>query len=315
MPGLPSSRKRLLTAALLLLAALNLVAFCHAWRFTHFVESGRKTTAPEHLTPLGKIKLLLTGVQNPKPVNSSRPAFPYQTVFLTSPNGRLETWYAPDSAGRGIVALFHGYTSDKSKLLTEAAYFRHLGYGVLLADFAGSGGSEGNQITVGYREAADVAAAFRWLQQQRPAQPVVLYGVSMGAVAILRAEAELGVRPAANIVECPYGSMRQTAYNRFHSMHLPGFPMADLLVFWGGTQNGFWAYGLKAEDYAKRVTTPTLLLWGAADARVTRAETDAIFINLAGPKRRHDFPNSGHEPYWWKYPVEWKQQVRGFLQH
>ena len=59
----------------------------------------------------------------------------------------------------------------------------------------------------------------------------ILYGVSMGAVAILRAEAELGVRPSANILECPYGNMRQTAYNRFESMHGPAFPMADLLVF------------------------------------------------------------------------------------
>ena len=53
-------------------------------------------------------------------------------------------------------------------------------------------------------------------------------------MAILRAEAELGVRPSANILECPYGNMRQTAYSRFESMHVPGFPMADLLVFWGG---------------------------------------------------------------------------------
>ena len=142
---------------------------------------------------------------------------------------------------------------------------------------------------------------------------MILYGVSMGAVAILRAEAELGIRPTANILECPYGNMRQTAYNRFASMHVPGFPMADLLVFWGGVQNGFWAHGLNAEHYASQVRTPTLLLWGTADPRVTRAETDAIFAHLAGPKARHDFPGVGHEPYWQRYSADWEQQVRGFL--
>ena len=135
----------------------------------------------------------------------------------------------------------------------------------------------------------------------------------MGAVVILRADAELGVRPTANILECPHGSMRQTAYNRFTSMHVPAFPMADLLVFWGGVQNGFWAYGLNTEHYASQIRTPTLLLWGTADPRVTRAETDTIFAHLAGPKARHDFPGVGHEPYWKCYPADWEQQVREFL--
>jgi pimeloyl-ACP methyl ester carboxylesterase len=137
----------------------------------------------------------------------------------------------------------------------------------------------------------------------------------MGAVAILRAEAELGVHPTANILECPYGNMRQTAYNRFQSMHVPPFPMADLLVFWGGVQNGFWAPGLSAEHYATRIKTPTLLLWGTADPRVTRTETDAIFTNLAGPKLRHDFAGSGHEPYWWKHAAEWEGQIALFTAH
>jgi pimeloyl-ACP methyl ester carboxylesterase len=135
----------------------------------------------------------------------------------------------------------------------------------------------------------------------------------MGAVAILRVEAELGIHPTANILECPYCNMRQTAYNRFESMHVPGFPMADLLVFWGGVQNGFWAFGFNAEHYASQIRTPTLLLWGTADLRVTRAETEAVFAHLAGPKARHDFPGVGHEPYWKRYSADWEQQTRTFL--
>nr|WP_262905307.1 lysophospholipase [Hymenobacter nitidus] len=225
----------------------------------------------------------------------------------------MEAWYSPVASARGTVALFHGYTSNKSKLLTEAGMFRQLGYSVLLVDFAGNGGSEGFQTTVGFRESADVAAAFAFLQQQDSAAPIILYGASMGAVAILRAESELGIRPAANIVECPYGSMLQTAENRFSSMHVPAFPMAGLLVFWGGVQNGFWAFDLDATAFARHVTTPTLLMWGAADPRVTRAETDAIYAALPGPKQRRDFPGAGHEPYWRKYPQEWQTTISGFL--
>ncbi|MBW3129039.1 lysophospholipase [Hymenobacter profundi] len=307
-------RRWWLWALLLALLGMNVIAFFHAWRFTHFMApTGPRTQSPERVSTAQKLALLLTGVRNPKPVNEGVPSFPYRSVFIQSPNGRLAAWYSSVAGRRGTVALFHGYTSNKSKLVTEAAYFRRLGYAVLLVDFAGSGGSEGYRTTVGYREAYDVAAVVQWLQRQPATGPLVLYGPSMGAVAILRAESELGVRPAANIVECPYGSMLQTAQNRFAAMHVPSFPMAHLLVFWGGVQNGFWAYGLKATDYATHITTPTLLLWGEQDARVTRAETDAVFRGLRGPKQRQDFALAGHEPYWRKQPALWQQTVAGFL--
>ncbi|MGY3090403.1 alpha-beta hydrolase superfamily lysophospholipase [Hymenobacter sp. UYAg731] len=309
-------RRWLLLLFLAAFGAMNAVAFFHAWRFTHFSnDPGLHSPNPEQLGPGQKIWLLLTGIRNPKPFNGPKPSFPVETIIIASPNGPLEAWYArPDSSqAHGTVALFHGYTSSKSHLTHEAGYFRRLGYNVLLVDQAGNGNSAGFRTTVGYREADDVAATVRYLRTRHPADSLILYGISMGAVAILRAEAELGIRPTANILECPYGNMRQTAYNRFESMHVPGFPMADLLVFWGGVQNGFWAFGLNAEHYASQIHTPTLLLWGTADPRVTRAETDAIFAHLAGPKARHDFPGVGHEPYWKRYSMDWEQQTRAFL--
>jgi pimeloyl-ACP methyl ester carboxylesterase len=303
---------RLLLLAVLVFGALNLVAAFHAWRFTHFTtEAGPHTDNPEHLTAAQKLWVLLTGIKNPKPINRQTPNFPYQTIYLSSPNGRLEAWYSAVPHAQGTVALFHGYTSSKGKLLTEAATFRRLGYNVLLTDFAGNGGSTGNVCTVGHHEAADVAAVTRWLQR-RPGS-VFIYANSMGAVATLRAEAELGARPTANILECPYGSMLETAQSRFRSMRVPSFPMANLLVFWGGVENNFWAFDLDATTYAARVSTPTLLLWGTADPRVTRLETDAIYAYLRGPKQRQDFLGSGHEPYWRKHKALWEQTITGFL--
>jgi alpha-beta hydrolase superfamily lysophospholipase len=307
--------RRLFWGLALLFGLLNVVVALHAWRFTHFTsDAGPRTRNPEKLPTSEKIKIILTGLQNPKPVNLAPPAFAYENVILRSPNGQLAAWYSAVPHAQGTVVLCHGYTSDKSRLRPEAGYFRQLGYTTLLLDFSGNGASEGYQTTIGYREADDVVAAYRWAQARQPGAPVVLYGVSMGAVAILRAESELGLRPTATIVECPYGSMLQTAQNRFVSMHLPPFPLANLLVFWGSVENGYWAFGLNAGEYARHVTTPTLLLWGTADPRVLRPETDTIFAHLAGPKERVDFAGSGHEPYWHKHPRQWQATIRGFLQ-
>ncbi|NML63885.1 alpha/beta hydrolase [Hymenobacter sp. RP-2-7] len=309
--------RRLLVLVLLLFVGLNAIAFMQAWRLTHFVASGPRAPRPEQLSAVQRLRLALTGLPTPRPRNDSLPAFPFQTVRFPSLNGLLEAWYAaPLGPRRGTVALFHGYGGSKSHLRHEAAAFRSLGWAVLLVDEEGSGGSAGSRTTVGYREAEDVAAAVRYLRGRAgagPAQPLVLYGVSMGAAAITRAEAELGVRPTANILECPYGTMRQAVINRFRLLHAPVYPVADLLLFWGGVQNGFWAYGLNPETYARRINTPTLLLWGTADRRVLRAETDSIFAHLAGPKQRVDFLGSGHEPYWRRHPQQWQQVVAGWL--
>ena len=309
-------KRRLILLGSFAFIAGNVVAFMHAWRFTHFTdEPGLHSPNPEQLTTSHKLWVLLTGISNPKPQSQLAPSFQVENVTIASPNGPLAAWYAQPDADtpKGTVALFHGYTSNKAHLLHEAGYFRRLGYAVLLVDQTGSGNSAGNRTTIGYNEADDVAASVQYLRARHPAHSLILYGVSMGAVAIMRAEAELGVRADMNILECPYGTMRQTVYNRFHSMNVPAFPLADMLVFWGGVQNGFWAYSLQGEEFARHISTPTLLLWGTADSKVTRAETDAIFANLAGPKQRLDFEGSEHEPYWVKHPQAWQEALADFL--
>lgn len=309
--------RRLLWALLLVFIVLNVILFRQAWRLTHFTPEPGAKVRPEQLSATQRLALVLTGLPNPRPRNVQVPSFPHQTVRLSSPVGELEAWYATPATrpARGAVALFHGYGSSKGRLLHEAATFRDLGWAVLLVDQPGSGGSAGSRTTIGYDEAEAVVVAAKYLRQLPGGmrRPLVLYGISMGAAAIMRAEAELGVRPTANILECPYGTMRQTVINRFRAMHVPALGLADMLVFWGGVQNGFWAYGLKPEEFARRIQTPTLLLWGQRDRRVTPAETDSIFAHLAGPKRRIDFPRAGHEPYWRLYPQQWQQAVAGWL--
>ena len=78
-------------------------------------------------------------------------------------------------------------------------------------------------------------------------------------------------------------------------------------------QNGFWGPGLSAERYAAQIGAPTLLLWDTTNALVTRAETDAVFRNLRGPKQRRNFVGAGHEPYWHRYPAAWQGQIGKFL--
>lgn len=292
---------------------MNVVAIFHAYRFTHFSESQHvKTQDAKKLSTGQKISALFFGINNPRPENDTIPACTYETITLKS-NKTIECWRIPVENAKGTVVLFHGYSGDKSSMLDKAAIFHQLGYHTLLVDFMGSGGSEGNQTTIGFLEAEQVKTCYDYLQK-RDEDDIYLFGTSMGAVAIMKAINDYALQPKGIILECPFGTLYQTVCARFKSMNTPTFPMAGLLVFWGGVQNGFWAFGHKPTEYAKHINCPTLLLHGAKDEKVSREEIETIFANLKGPKQLSVYPDAGHENYLTRYKDDWTQDMSNFLE-
>lgn len=307
------SRKKKITWAIgVLFVAANLVAYQHAYKFTHFTGAAVRTRDPKELSLFGKMGLLFTGIDNPHPQNKAWPLQPYKTVKIKSTT-TLDCWQIDTPGSRGTVVMFHGYAGEKSSLLTRADVFIHLGYSVFLVDFMGSGGSEGNQTSIGFTEAEQVRDCFDYIKSQGE-QHILLFGTSMGAAAVLKAlNDDRGITPARVILECPFGSLYRTVAARFKLMGVPAFPMAGLLCFWGGVQNGYWAFGHNPANYARAVTCPTLLLFGEKDDRVSREETDELFGNLQGPRTLKAYPGEGHNVFSEINQQTWTADVTAFL--
>lgn len=296
---------------------LNVWTFRHAWAMTHFSTGGKSTIRPEDMSNLGRMKVLLTGVNLPRPVNDKDPGdldLPFETHHVQVPDGfNLETWFVPRPQPRAIVLMFHGYGASKAKLLDEARALHGMGCSALLVDFRGSGGSTGNATTLGMFESADVKAACELAQKLAPGRPVVLFGRSMGSVAILRAIAHDKVKSAAIIIECPFDRLLGTVEHRFTAMGLPSFPCAELLVFWGGVQHGMNGFAHNPVEYAARVDCPTLVMHGDLDKRVSLAEVQAVYDALSGEKRLEIFPGVGHEACFRTRPDLWEREVTEIL--
>jgi alpha-beta hydrolase superfamily lysophospholipase len=305
--------RRIIWTLLLGFIFINVVAFFHAYKFTHFVSADiTKTKSPEKLSSVDKIKTLLLGVNNPRPTNKEKPSA-YTEVELQS-NKKIHCWYLKNTdTAKGTVILFHGYSGEKSSMLDKAEVFEKLNYHVLLVDFMGSGGSEGNQTTLGFKEAEQVKTAFDYVTEQGE-KNIYLFGTSMGSVAIMKALADDLLKPKGIIIECPFGSMYETTCARFKIMNAPTFPMAGMLVFWGGVQNNFWALGHNPTEYAKEINSPALLLYGEQDRNVSRQEIDEIFKNLKGEKTLRTYERAGHDNYCLEYKAEWIKDITGFLQ-
>ena len=307
--------KRAINVLLFAFLVINIVAAAHAWKFTHFTAQGTKTKLTDIANdPIRKLKVLLTGIDNPRPVNTILPQGSYRNITIQS-NVKVACWEIPASGvAKGTVILFHGYSGNKSALLERSAIFLNNGYNCLLVDFMGSGASDGNQTTIGFNEAEEVEDCYNYVQQAG-AQNIYLYGSSMGAVAIMKAIKDYDLHPNGIIIECPFGTMYETVCSRFRRLKVPTFPMAGILVFWGGLENGFWGFGHRPEDDARSIYCPTLLQYGEKDEMVSRKETDAIYNNLQGPKKLTTYSQAGHDDYIKKYGGEWSKNVITFLDH
>jgi uncharacterized protein len=295
-------QKRLAQVVLTGFIGINAIAFLAAYTLSHYRYPGQM------------------GLGSPRPNSPKRPTdlgLPYVTRRIPVRKSEwIETWLIPSrpSPSRGTVIIFPGNGSSKaSQLLAPAKVLNALDYDVLLVDFRGTGGSSGNTKTLGVQESQDVALVMNDVRQSRLQSPVVLYGISMGTAAILRAIAQEKVKPNAIMLELPFTRLLNAVRSRFHVFNIPSFPGAELLVFWGGVQYGFNGFEHNPEVYARQVRCPTLVLQGKQDRWTSMAEINALYNNIKGSKQLVVFPKAGHQLLVTADKERWQQNVERFL--
>jgi hypothetical protein len=307
--------KALLRLVIVLFVLLNIVVAFHAYKFTHFYNYGEiavKNNAEK--TGWDKTKEILFGINAVKKKNDVTADSVFKTVYLkTKDSLKLEAWYIGADSSKGTVLLFHGHGSNKSAVINEAASFNKLGFNTLLVDFRAHGSSEGNTCTIGYNESEDVKLAYEYIDGKGE-KNIVLWGISMGASTITKAVKDFDLHPQKVILEMPFGTIDDAVVGRIKMMGLPPQPIATLLTFWGGTLHGFWAFGMKPQEYAVAVKCPVLLQWGKNDSRVSKAEEDILFKNLPNTNKHFViYETAGHESLCKKEMTKWETEVASFL--
>ncbi|MFZ4398191.1 MAG: hypothetical protein ACOYOU_21460, partial [Kiritimatiellia bacterium] len=139
-----TKRKIMLWAGLFIagFAILNVLAYNHAYTMMHFTTRGVRTNKPESLTAWARARVLLLGVNVPRPVGTLSPSAldpECRALTVSEADGvHLSGWYCDRGSGTPLVILFHGYSAEKTALIPEAQAFLELGASVLLIDFRGS---------------------------------------------------------------------------------------------------------------------------------------------------------------------------------
>ncbi len=302
---------------LFLFLLLNVLVAIQAYHTTYFYEQGiYPFKKPSERTKTENISAALFGLKQSKRNVIGEPAFSYETIKLKDEAGfELEGWYVPKDSAKGTVLLFHGHGSCKAAVINEANYFHEIGYNTFSLDVRSHGNSQGNVCTVGYKEAQNVKLVYDWVQAKGE-KNIIIWGASMGASMSIKAIADYQLEPQKVILHCPFASMKEAAKGFLRKAKIPASPLAEMMMFWGSVQRGYWGFNYKPVEYAKKIHSPVLLQWGRNDERVTVEETNAIFNNINTPnKQLVIYENSGHESYCNRENEKWKTTVKSFLEN
>ena len=238
----------------------------------------------------------------------------FEEVTIKSKDGL--TLYArlyvnPDPCGRTVL-MMHGFRS--SPTLDMAGGFPHFykqGYHILLPDERAHGKSEGAYITFGVNEQDDTARWASYLSGRFPDMPLVLFGISMGATAVLLSAGNCVLPPNVRCVVADCGFTSPYDEFNFVVRTRTSAPTKILLYLtdkYCRRHAGFGFRDASTVDAMEKCKYPVLFIHGRADDLVPIACSEAASQACAAPHETF-FVEKAHHAESFLYDRE------GYLSH
>jgi fermentation-respiration switch protein FrsA (DUF1100 family) len=203
-----------------------------------------------------------------------------EEVTYPAEDGTLDRgWFAPArGTPTGITAVvFHGYNGNRSAMANDANRLTEHGIAVLLAEYRGYGGADGQPSEDGLRQDALAAGDYVRRRPGVDASRVVYIGYSLGTgVAV---EAAQTSPPAALVLMAPYTSLPDVAWTR-----LPGLPYRLLM------RTHFDSISRIAD-----VRVPLLVIRGSDDHTIPPEQSQEVFDAANQPKQLVTLARADHD--------------------
>lgn len=188
----------------------------------------------------------------------------------------LQAWELQPKNGNGdAVVLLHGREGNRLEMVNYADILLSHGYSVLMPDARAHGMSGGNLATYGLIERIDVHQWVQWLVTNRHPRCIFGFGESMGAAQLLQS-LEVESRFCAVVAECPFSTLRETAFDRIGQyLHTGPWlgrtvlrPVVEIAYAYTRVRYGFDFGRVSPEDTVATTRVPVLLVHGQNDTNI-----------------------------------------------
>lgn len=194
------------------------------------------------------------------------------------------------------AVVVHGYDGYGEQMNFISKEFYNMGYNVLVPDMRAHGKSQGPYITMGYMEGIDVLNWISKIVKGDRAAEIVLYGISMGASAVLIASgAKLPKNVKCIIEDCGYTSVSEEfKYHISKSLRLPRFPIYYIVDFICRRKHGYSLSKVSSLEQVKKCNIPIMFIHGAKDKFVPTEMVYKLYNAANGPKVLYISKEAGH---------------------
>ena len=186
-----------------------------------------------------------------------------------------------------VVVYLHGNSSSRLEGMRMAGYLLKRGINLFVFDFAGSGLSEGEYITLGYREAEDLDVIIQFIEKLPGVGKIGLWGRSMGAATTML-YAHRNKNISAIVMDSPFADFYRLAKEQCLKMiKLPNFVLSTVFSIVKRTvrkKTGLDISQLRPIDYAERTNTPSIFIHALNDELIDIAHSIELNQKYNGPK-------------------------------
>lgn len=218
---------------------------------------------------------------SPIPQNCSDRAFEGEGVTLRGWDCRAE------GHRRGSLIYLHGTADNRGSGIGVIRRYTAKGFEVVAYDSRRHGESSGEACTYGYFEKRDLARVIDTL----PAEPVILFGTSLGAAVALQAAAT-DSRVAAIVAVEVFSDLESIARYRAPGI-LPEFIIQKAFRI-AEAKGAFSIVKVSPVESAGSIRVPVLLIHGAADRDTPPEHSQRVFSALQGYKQLIRVDGAGH---------------------
>ncbi len=177
-----------------------------------------------------------------------------------------------EKESRNFVLCSHGYRSrGKGEFRFIAKFYHDNGYNVFLVDHTAAGESEGEFISFGHYESADLLLWAEFLNKTFGDDiNIILHGVSMGCatVLLLAGKEELPENVRFVISDCGYTSALAQFKSVLDKNHVPSYLLIKTVDMINKVKCGFSFAEVVPVEAVKKIKIPVLFIHGDKDSLV-----------------------------------------------
>lgn len=213
----------------------------------------------------------------------------YENMEIMSADGfKLRGYYYnkyPDS--NKVIIIHHGYTANHYVCVQFLDIFFDQGFNVLLVDMRSHGESEGQYITYGYKEQADLDLWVDLIRNKVGKDGIIgLHGQSMGGATVLMYGGNYSGKIDFIIADCAYSNGKEILRYQFKQAKVPFFPVYNIVNRECKDKCGFDMNKISPIDCIKDKDIPVLFVHGTGDDVVPVTMSEEMFKVKKGNKNK-----------------------------